>query len=117
MEAKYNFKVGDEVVTIEGVTGVITNICHCSSCFERGYYEPVWTSHEDGSEHYITVFDRNVGFLDYHRIGDYIFCNLEKSCVLSEIAYHENEVKKLRKRLGLIERLEEEENGSEVQRM
>ena len=34
------FEVGDEVITSTGKVGVITDICTCEKCKERGFYEP-----------------------------------------------------------------------------
>ena len=34
------FEVGDEVITSNGKVGIITDICTCEKCKERGFYEP-----------------------------------------------------------------------------
>ena len=101
----YRFKVGDEVITTEGVRGEITDICKCSSCQRRGFYEPTWVD-DDGYYEYITKWDAECSFKGYYKIGDYYFEHFDKGKVLRAIADYEDGLKKLKKQLKLIEELE-----------
>lgn len=104
----YNFKIGDKVITDEGITGVITDICTCDRCKERGFYEPTWVSDEDGEIGWETITDyiakRN--FYGYYQIGEYRFNNFDKDAVLRKIQYSEKILEKMKKRLEVIESLE-----------
>lgn len=102
----YKFKVGDKVITTEGLVGEITNICTCSQCEERGFYEPTWKDNR-GSEHYITISAAIYGFNDYNQIGEYRFNDLDKYEVLANILFYEREIEQLREQLKVIEELEE----------
>lgn len=102
----YEFHIGDEVITTEGVRGEITNICTCSSCEERGFYEPIWRDENDKREHYISIYDAKSGFSGFYKIGKYYFNDLNKGEVLREMASYEDELKRLRKQLRIIEELE-----------
>lgn len=107
----YKFEIGDEVITVEGVKGKIVDICHCSACEGRGFPEPVWVKYGDNSKNYITKIDAEIGFLDYYKIGKYRFNDFDKGEVLREMAYHEDELKKLRQQLRVIEVVESEDKG------
>lgn len=101
----YKFKVGDEVITTEGIRGEITDICKCTSCQRRGFYEPTWVD-DDGYYEYITNWDKECTFKGYYKIGDYYFEHFDKGEVLRKIASHERSLKKLKKQLRLIKELE-----------
>lgn len=78
----YEFCVGDEVETVDGMVGKIVSICHCEKCAERGFFEPKWETADGKYSDYITVYQANCGFPDYRRIGKYIWdhnMNEEKS--------------------------------------
>lgn len=104
----HNFKIGDKVVTVYGETGVIVGICDCEKCKERGYYEPSWKSDEDGSIEYISIYEAECGYYDYHTIGEYRFNKLNKDWIIRHITKHEMEVQKLKNRLRVIKELEVE---------
>lgn len=53
----YEFRVGDEVETVDGMSGKIVSICHCERCAERGFFEPKWET-LDGK--YYEVFAHQV---------------------------------------------------------
>ena len=101
----YKFKVGDEVVTIEGVKGKITDICTCEKCEERGFYEPIWVD-DYHYTHYITKCEAELGFYKYYKIGEYLFNDFDKASVLSEMASYERELQILRKQLKVIDEFE-----------
>ena len=103
----YEFHIGDEVITTEGEVGKITSICTCSSCERRGFYEPFWRDENDGWEHCISIYDAESGFSGFYKIGKYEFNNVfDKAEVLRTIACHEDELKKLRNQLRVIEKYE-----------
>jgi hypothetical protein len=102
----YEFNVGDEVITTEGVRGKITSVCTCDRCQERGFYEPFWKSEDDNWEHCIDKFTAEIGFNGYYKIGKYHFNDFEKGEVLREMASCEDGLKRLRKQLKVIEELE-----------
>lgn len=102
----YKFNVGDEVITIDGRRGKIVDICTCSQCVERGFYEPTWIADNDSSKDYITIGTAICGFPGYYQIGEYRFNDLDKSKVLHDIASYENELKRLRNQLKVIEDIE-----------
>ena len=98
----YNFKIGDKVITTDGVTGKIVDICRCSRCEERGFYEPIYVT-DEGYEEYISIGRVKDGFLDFYQIGDYKFHDFDKAEVLRDIADTEEYLYKLRKQLKVIE--------------
>lgn len=65
----YEFRVGDEVETVDGMSGKIVSICHCERCAERGFFEPRWETSDGKYSDYITVNQTNWGFPYYQRIG------------------------------------------------
>ena len=78
----YEFRVGDEVETVDGMSGKIVSICHCERCAERGFFEPKWETLDGKYSDYITVNQANRGFPYYRRIGKYVWnhdANEEKS--------------------------------------
>ena len=78
----YEFRVGDEVETVDGMSGKIVSICHCERCAERGFFEPKWETLDGQYSDYITVNQANRGFPYYRRIGKYVWnhdANEEKS--------------------------------------
>ena len=102
----YEFHVGDEVITTEGVRGKITNICTCSMCEERGFYEPSWIAEDGKYEHCIDIYDAKSGFSSFYKIGKYRFSDFNKGEILREMASYEDGLKQLRKQLKAIEELE-----------
>lgn len=78
----YEFRVDDEVETVDGMAGKIVSICHCERCAERGFFEPRWETLDGKYSDYITVNQANWGFPYYRRIGKYVWnhdANEEKS--------------------------------------
>lgn len=69
----YEFRVGDEVETVDGMVGKIVSICHCEKCAERGFFEPKWETLDRKYSDYITVYQANYGFPGYRRIGKYVW--------------------------------------------
>lgn len=69
----YEFRVGDEVETVDGMSGKIVSICHCERCAERGFFEPKWETLDGEYSDYITVNQANWGFPYYRRIGKYVW--------------------------------------------
>ena len=101
----YKFNVGDEVITIYGEKGKIVDICECELCRSRGFCEPKWVEDNDDEqwEHYISNFEAENGFDGYFKIGKYRFNSFNKDHVLNQIAYHEDETKKYKESLKVIE--------------
>lgn len=100
----YVFNIGDEVITVDGERGVITDICDCEECQKRGFSEPSWVD-EDGEETWLTDYDFEHGFASYYKIGKYYFSPLRMECVTAEIANYESLLEKMRKRLAFMESL------------
>lgn len=103
----YKFKVGDDVITTDGKRGKIVDVCTCSACAERGFYEPTWIAEDDNAKEYITIGTALCGFNEYYQIGEYRFNDFDKDEVLYNMALYERELKKLKKQLKVIEELEE----------
>jgi hypothetical protein len=108
---QYEFNIGDEVITTDGVRGVIVDICYCAECMARGFHELVWED-EDGNKEWITNLDRRWGFNSFYKIGNYKFAALDRAHVVSQIAAHEKIIAEYKKQLALIDELiwEEEKN-------
>jgi hypothetical protein len=102
----YEFEIGDKVITTEGEIGRIVNICRCDRCAERGFYEPIWRRDYDGWEDYITIADIEIGFTGFYQIGKYHFRDFDKEEVMREMAYYEEELKRLRNQLKVMEEYE-----------
>lgn len=101
----YKFKIGDEVVTTEGVKGRISSICTCVKCRTRGFFEPTWID-DYGDCNYITVYQAKCGFKGFYKIGDYRFHDFDKASVYSDLSYCEKELRRLKQQLSLMEKLE-----------
>lgn len=69
----YEFRVGDEVETVDGMSGKIVSICHCERCAERRFFEPRWETSDGKYSDYITVNQANWGFPYYRRIGKFVW--------------------------------------------
>lgn len=100
----YEFHIGDEVITIEGVKGKITSICKCKYCEERGFYELFWENEYNKVEECITIYDMEDGFSRFYKIAKYRFNDFNKGEVLQEIENCKNNLKRLRKQLKIIKR-------------
>ena len=100
---RYDFKIDDKVITADGRTGTITDICTCDICKERGFYE----STVDFGNYigYITISDKDDGFESYYQIGDRVFGNLDEETVNNEVDECKKRLLKLYKQLSLITNL------------
>ena len=107
----YKFEVGDTVITTDGRTGNITDICKCAECAARGFYEPIWNRDDGEGSVYITQICAEIGFPGYYQIGAYRFNDFVKDEVLCEMASYEAELTRLKKQLKVIEETETKESG------
>ena len=98
----YAFNVGDLVITTEGETGEIVDICRCERCRNRGWYEPMWRNDDTGEIDYITDYQAESGFVGFYRIGDHRFGRFETQRVCDKIADLKNQVEKLEGRLKFM---------------
>ena len=106
----YEFAVGDKVVTIYGEVGHIIDICKCRKCVERGFYEPTWKIDDSGDVDWITINNAERGFDDFYQIGKYRFGHtFNKSVVRAMIIEEEVELRRLKRRLQVMEELERED--------
>ena len=105
----YEFAVGDKVVTIYGEVGHIIDICRCDRCLERGFSELTWRSDADRNIGWVTIYDAERGFDDFYQIGKYRFGHtFNKSVVRAMIIEEEAELRRLKRRLQVMEELEKE---------
>ena len=107
------FKVGDKVITADGRTGTITDICTCDRCKERGFYEP--TVNFGDYTDYIMTSDKNDGFKSYYKIGDRVFGNINEESVnkeLEEIGERYNKLVKQQSIINLLKAQKENNNGN-----
>ena len=102
----YKFKVGDEVITIDGERGEIVSICECEECQKRGFYEPTWRSDYDDDEAWITDISVKHGFRSFYKIGDYYFNKFNREWVEDRISATEDKLATLRGQLRLIDEFE-----------
>lgn len=114
----YRFKIGDEVITADGVRGKITDICECKWCKQRGFYEPEWKEDGTGEVRHISHHHAEKGFPLYYKIGEQYFGEFDMSGVTAEIAYHEEHLARYKKALSVIveeteKRLKETSDGQE----
>jgi hypothetical protein len=71
---KRTFKVGDLVIDHSGGIGKITNICNCSRCKERGFFEPSFINFDiDEDKERISCYDFDQNFKWYYKIGNEVF--------------------------------------------
>lgn len=101
-ELSCGFKVGDKVITNDGRTGVITNICTCETCKRRGFYEPTVTM-DSGTSEYITISDKNNGFKSYYSIGNKVFGNLDEQSIIDDIEYNKKNISCLQEKVHTLE--------------
>ena len=107
----YEFAVGDKVVTIYGEVGHVVDICRCDRCLERGFYEPTWKIDDSGDVDWITINNAERGFDDFYQIGKYRFGHtFNKSVVRAMIIEEEVELRRLKRRLQVMEELEKEDD-------
>lgn len=114
MDNKYNFHVGDEVITYDGRVGKITSICTCDRCEARGFYEPT-VDLGGGYNNYITHWDYENNFCYYYKIGDYVFGNLDLETVQETIRKLEKRLREeVTKRDVILKLLMEGQNDSKT---
>ena len=97
---EYDFKVGDIVITSNGKTGIIEDICDCDRCKARGFYEPtvkVISGADDTI--WVTDTDKEHGFISFYQIGKYRFGNIDKESVEYSIEHERNNIKEATQRL------------------
>lgn len=83
---KYDFKVGDTVITSTGQTGSIKSVCRCEECKKRGFYElKVKITNGIDDEIDVTINDRKSGFEKFYKIGKYQFGNIDRDTVEQRI--------------------------------
>lgn len=99
----YEFNIGDIVITTEGETGKIVDICKCERCEARGFYEPIWIDDCEDLKHYITNYQAERNFRGYYQIGKYRFNDFDKDEVLRNIEFHEAKLNQWEKQLKFIE--------------
>lgn len=95
-ELNCGFKVGDEVITSTGEVGIITDICTCNKCKERGFYEPTVEVEIGNNSIYITDNDKRNNFSSFYKIGDKVFGNIDEDAVKDSIKSAKDQIKKLR---------------------
>ena len=105
----YEFAIGDKVVTIYGEVGHVVDICRCDRCLERGFRELTWKIDDSGDVGWITIYDAERGFDAFYPIGKYRFGHtFNKSVVRAMIIAEEAELRRLKRRLQVMEELEKE---------
>lgn len=92
-ELTCGFKVGDQVITSTGKVGKITSICTCDRCKERGFYEPNVEVEIGTGSIWITDNDKRVDFRSFYQIGDQIFGNIDKDCIIDDIERKRDEIR------------------------
>ena len=101
---EYKFSIGDEVINTYGQKGKIIDICTCSACFSRGFYEPKWAPDDDERGYqYITIYDAEMDFRDYYKIGKYYFNSFDRMGVIHEIRDLKTKIKRLESQLRFME--------------
>ena len=109
-ECQYNeftcgFKVGDQVITNDGRVGVIEGICDCEYCKERGFYEPKVKMTIGNDEIWITNTDKKNGFINFYKIGNQVFGNVDKEatkCIRERMAGLRHELVEYESQLNVL---------------
>lgn len=94
-----DFKAGDQVITSTGETGIITKICTCDRCKERGFFEPEVEVKLGTSSIHITENDRQNGFRSFYRIGDHVFGNIDEDTLNMDISMSSEAIRKAKSEL------------------
>jgi hypothetical protein len=111
--ALYTFKVGDKVITNDGQIGIITDICTCDKCKERGFYEPKVKLEVGLDSIWITDIDKKNGFINLYSIGDQVFGNIDEECfgrIKEQISNRKRELVELEAQLNVVQSLKEVED-------
>jgi hypothetical protein len=77
--------------------GVITSVCTCDHCKERGFYEPT-VKISDNEVMYITNTDKKCNFADFYKIGNRIFGNIDEDSISDAMNSVNSEIKNLAQR-------------------
>ena len=102
------FKVGDKVITVTGLKGVVTEICNCDRCKERGFLEAT-VKYEDGDEANIDYYDFMRDFKYFYSIGDKVYGNLDDlEYLTNQIKECQQEINQKKKQIKLIKKLKGE---------
>lgn len=103
------FKVGDKVVTSMGKEGVITSICDCEMCQQRGFLESN-VRYEDGEYGIIDIVDFENNFDDYYSIGDKVYGNILADITILKdyIKRQQFSINETKKQIKLIQKLKGE---------
>ena len=109
-ECQYNnltcgFKVGDQVITNDGRVGVIEGICDCDRCKERGFYEPRVKTCIGNDQIWITDTDKENGFINFYKIGDRIFGNIDEEaekCIREQMSDLRHELAEYESQLNVL---------------
>lgn len=108
------FKVGDKVITADGRTGTITDICTCDRCKERGFCEPKVQMNIGVCQIWITDTDKENGFRNFYQIGDRVFGNIDKEAskdIRERIVELKHELVEYEVQLNMMKKLEKN-NGN-----
>lgn len=98
------FKIGDKVITSQGEVGVITKICTCDACKERGFYEPEIRTKLGSYKIYCTESDKRDNFKSFYSIGDNVYNNLDEGSVFTEIIQINRTIEESEKRLEMLKK-------------
>lgn len=99
------FKVGDQVITDDGCVGVIESICDCESCKKRGFYEPNVKTTIGNTGIWITDTDKRNGFLNFYKIGDKVFGNIDEDaekCIREQMVSLRHELAEYESQLNVF---------------
>lgn len=110
------FKVGDKVITAKGEVGVITDICTCDGCKERGFNEPQIETIIGNYTIMCTDSDKRDNFKSFYSIGGEVYGNLDYTELIVDMARtkrqikdKQNELEQLEKQYEFLSRLSERE--------
>ena len=106
---RYTFKVGDKVITDDGRTGTITEICICDRCKKRGFYESKVKMDVGMDQIWITDTDKENGFKSFYQIGDRVFGNIDAEAskyIGEQITKLEYEATQYKAQLNMVKKLE-----------
>lgn len=106
---RYTFKVGDKVITDDGRTGTIIDICNCDRCKKRGFYEPKVAMNVGVDRIWIMDTDKENGFRSFYQIGNRVFGNIDAEAserIRERIIELEYEAAQYKEQLKMMKKLE-----------